>query len=484
MNKLFEESKVINIGLEWFHQAFNQQGVKSVPVEFKPPAHGDKSLMDALTGLDNDTVEKANCEAVNKMVDAQPVLVDIAPAGKVVPGLKEHVIFHAGPPVEFEKMAGPMKGAITGVIIYEGWAKTLPEAEKMASSGKIIFDSCHHHDAVGPMAGVLSPSMYVFVIQNKTHGNFAYCSLNEGLGKVLRFGANTPDVIKHLEWMEETLAPALQKAVRVSARYEGGINIKTITARALTMGDECHNRNVAATGLFLKELLPYLLSIQIQTATVKEIISFISGNPHFFLNLSMAACKATADTVLGIENSTIVAAMARNGVENGIRIAGLTSKPQKSEEPQRKDLTGSWFSAPAGIPKGLYFPGFSEEDANADLGDSTISETAGIGAFAMACAPAIVKFIGGKASDAVKYTRDMYKIAQARHRDYLIPAFDFVGTPLGMDIRKIVETGILPIINTGIAHKEAGIGQVGAGILYAPAEVFEKALLKMASEQK
>ena len=480
MNKLFEKSKVINVGLEWFNDSFKEQGVESVQIDFKPPARGDKALTDALIKLDNDTVEKANREAVARMMEAQPVLVDVAQAGKVVPGMKTHTIFHAGPPISYEKMAGPVKGAIAGAIVYEGWAKSLAEAEKMAASGKINFDPCHHHDAVGPMAGVLSPSMYVFVIENKTHGNFGYCSLNEGLGKVLRFGANGPDVIKRLKWMENTLGPALHKALACALKESDGINVKTITAQALTMGDECHNRNVAATGLFTKEILHHLFSTDLQKSSIKEVIEFISGNPHFFLNLSMAACKAVSDTILGIKNCTIVAAMARNGVDNGIRVAGLTEKPVKSSEPVRKDLASTWFSAPAGIPKGLYFPGFSEDDANADLGDSTISETAGIGAFAMACAPAIVKFVGGKATDAIKYTKEMYKITQTRHKDYLIPAFDFAGTPIGMDIRKIVETGVLPIINTGIAHKEPGIGQVGAGILNAPSEIFDKALLKIA----
>jgi hypothetical protein len=479
VNRLFEKSKVINVGLEWFNDSFVKQGVESVHMEFKPPARGDKALMDALIDLDNETVEKANCEAVGRMMDAQPTLIDVRQAREVVPGLRGHTIFHAGPPISFERMPGPMKGAVAGAVLYEGWAKNLREAEKMAASGKINFDPCHHHDAVGPMAGVLSPSMYVFVVKNKTHGNHAYCSLNEGLGKVLRFGANGPNVIKRLKWMEEILGPALHKAVTLAADKTGGINVKTITAQALTMGDECHNRNVAATGLFIRELLPHLFSTGLRKDAIREVVDFISGNPHFFLNLSMAACKASCDTMFGVKNSTLVAAMARNGVENGILIAGLMPKPSKSNEPVRKDLAGKWFSAPAGVPKGLYFPGFTEEDANADLGDSTISETAGIGAFAMACAPAIVKFVGGKASDAIKYTREMYNITQTRHKDYLIPAFDFAGTPAGMDIRKIVETGVLPVINTGIAHREPGIGQVGAGILYAPAEIFDRALLEV-----
>ena len=360
-------------------------------------------------------------------------------------------------------MCGPVQGAIIGALIYEGLAETKDAAKRIARSGDITFSPCHHHSTVGPMAGVVSSSMYVFVVENKTFGNRAYCTLNEGLGKVLRFGAYDWDVIERLKWMQKVLAPTLKKAVELS----GGIDVKNLTAQALLMGDECHNRNVAGTALFIKEILPHLLKADFDNKRIKEVTDFISGNVHFFLNLSMAACKSTADTILGFPNSTVVSAMARNGTDTGIRIAGLGDE---------------WFVAPSGIPKGLYFAGFSEQDANPDLGDSTISEVAGIGAVAMAAAPAIVKFVGGSAQDAIRATERMYEITVARHRDYQIPTIDFVGTPVGFDIRKIVETGMTPIINTGIACKRAGVGQVGAGILDAPMDCFEKALLAFAEK--
>jgi hypothetical protein len=326
----------------------------------------------------------------------------------------------------------------------------------MCENNEIEFSPCHHHNAVGPMTGIVSPSMYMFVIENKTHKNKAYCTINEGLGKVLRFGAYGKDVWDRLKWIENDLAPVLKEAILKS----NGINIKSITSQALMMGDECHNRNVAGTSTFLKEILPYLLDTA-SSDKVKMVTDFISGNVHFYLNLSMPACKATCDTIHGLKYSTLMSAMARNGTEIGIRIAGLGNR---------------WFTSSAGNPKGLYFAGFEEKDGNPDLGDSTISETAGIGGFAMACAPAIVKFIGGKPSDAVRFTKEMYEISHGRHRDFQIPVFDFAGTPLGVDIRKVVETGITPFINTGIAHKEPGIGQIGAGILRAPMEMFENAL--------
>ncbi len=451
-----KELKVIDLGLESFHDSLKEQGVDVVHVDWRPPASGVRIL----SRLDNRAIDRANEEAVKRMIDSQPILVDIKQAKNVIPGMTKRTILHAGPPVEWERMCGPVKGAIMGALIYEGLAKSPKEAKELAASGKIKFSPCHHHNTVGPMAGIISASMHVFVVKNQKFGNYAYCTLNEGLGKVLRFGAYSEEVIERLKWMEQVLAPGLKKAVKRS----GGINIKNLTAQALQMGDECHNRNVAATSLFIKEITPYLLETDLDKKTIKEIIEFISGNVHFFLNLSMAACKATADTILGFKNSSLVSAMARNGTKIGIRVAGLGER---------------WFTAPAGMPKGLYFAGYSEKDANPDLGDSTISETAGIGGFALASAPAIVQFIGGSPQDAIKYTREMYEITVAKHSIYKIPALDFIGTPIGIDIRKVVETGITPFINTGIAHRKPGIGQIGAGILRAPMSIFEEALIAL-----
>ena len=448
---------VISLGLPLFHEAFQGQSVSSLQLEWKPPCNGDPNLIAALSKLWTDKVEKANEEAVKRMIDSSPILVDIEKAIDVIPGMKSNMILHAGPPIKWENMCGPMKGAVLGACVYEGLAKDIESAEKLVESGGIILDSCHHHNTVGPMAGIVSASMYVFVVENKTFGNKGFCTLNEGLGKVLRFGANGQDVIDRLKWMEKILAPALKKAVLLS----GGIDVKNLTAQALMMGDECHNRNVGGTLQFLKIITPCLLKTDTPLKDMQDIFDFIAGNVHFFLNLSMAACKATADSMRGIENCTLLYCMARNGVEIGIRVVGLGDE---------------WFTAPSGMPKGLFFSGFSEDDANPDLGDSTISEIAGIGAVAMASAPAIVKFVGGNASMAVESTLKMYEITQTKHRDYTIPALDFAGTPVGFDLRKIMEIGITPIINTGIAHKKPGIGQVGAGILDAPKDGFLKAL--------
>ena len=456
----------INLGLPSFSETVRAQGGSAVQVRWSPPAGGRRDLLDILDrihrrgpqlGEEQARIEAANQEAVERLVSAQATLVDIRPAREVVPGLGEEMILHAGPPVSWEEMCGPMQGAVAGALLYEGRAGSFEEACELAASGKVRFDPCHHHRMVGPMAGVVSPSMWVFVLHNSTHGNRAYCTLNEGLGKVLRFGAYDEEVIERLRWMERFLAPSLARGVRAS----GGINIKAIIAQALLMGDELHNRNVAGTSLFIREIFPQLLAADLSKEEVNQILGFISANNHFFLNLSMPAAKLAADSIFGLEHSTIMCAMARNGTELGIRVAGLGER---------------WFTGPAGRPKGLYFGGFSEEDANADLGDSTICETAGFGGFAMACAPAIVKFTGGSASMADTITREMYEICYGRHRDYQIPLLDFAGTPVGVDLRKAVARNATPYINTGIAHRSPGIGQVGAGLLRAPLSCFQEAL--------
>ncbi|MDH4252213.1 MAG: DUF1116 domain-containing protein, partial [Nitrospira sp.] len=391
----------------------------------------------------------------------QPVLNGVGTASQVLPNIAERMILHSGPPIAWKDMCGPMKGAIVGAILYEGWTENLARAEAMASSGEIAFEPCHHHNAVGPMAGIISPSMPVWMVTNTTNGYQAFSNFNEGLGKALRFGANGPDVITRLKWMGQVLAPAL----RASVELLGGIDLKPMMAQALHMGDEVHNRNAAASSLFLKRLISALLKTRTSAADIAGVVEFIAGNDHFFLNLSMAACKAMTDAAHGVLGSSIVTAMARNGVEFGIRVSGTGSR---------------WFTAPAPVVDGLFFPGYSATDAAPDLGDSAITETAGVGGFAMAASPAIVKFVGGTPQDAIDNTMAMTHITVGRNNAFTLPALNFAGSPAGIDIRKVVDTSIQPIINTGIAHREAGIGQIGAGITRAPLACFTQAVSALA----
>jgi hypothetical protein len=374
----------------------------------------------------------------------------------VIPGMHSRMILHAGPPITWERMCGPMRGGVMGALVYEGLAETPEEAAWLAKSSQIEFSPCHHHHAVGPMAGIVSPSMPVWIIRNEEFGNEAYCTQNEGLGQVLRYGAYGDEVIKRLNWMEEELYPALKAALEVS----GPIDLRSLIAQALHMGDECHNRNKAGTSLLIRAIAPALGEAVSDKALVARVLRFIDGNDHFFLNLSMPAMKAMLEPAEGIEGCSVVTIMARNGTDFGIRVSALGDR---------------WFVAPAGQPEGLWLPGFSAEDANPDIGDSTITETGGAGGFALAAAPAIVQFVGGTPKDAINASLEMYEITVGEHTAFTIPSFNFRGTPLGIDVRKVVETGILPRLNTGIAHKEPGIGMVGAGLLQAPMECFRQA---------
>ena len=402
-------------------------------------------------------IDKANQEAVSRILKAKPTIIDISTAGEVVPGMKKNLILHAGPPLTWDRMCGPMRGAVIGGLIYEGLAKNQKEAEELAASGDIEFSPWHHHDGVGPMAGVATYSMPVWILENKTFGNRAYCTLNEGLGKVLRYGAFSDEVIAKLKWMETELAPILKKAIE----KHGEIDMKSLISQALQMGDEGHNRNRAGTSLLIRELAPYLVRLDEDREKIAKVLEFMHSNDHFFLNLTMPAAKCTVEPAANIEGSSIIYTMARNGTDFGIRVSGLGDR---------------WFTAPATMVDGLYLPGFSAKDAAPDIGDSVITETSGIGGFAMAAAPAIVKFVGGTPRDAVNFTKQMYEITVAENDTYQIPFLDFRGTPTGIDLLKIMETGILPRINTGIAHKDPGVGMVGAGLVKPPMKCFEDAL--------
>jgi hypothetical protein len=406
-------------------------------------------------------IEQANRTAVERMLAARPVLTGLARARDVVPGMRDNLLLHAGPPIEWARMSGPLRGAVIGALIFEGLAGDETEAVSRVERGEVELEPCHHHAAVGPMAGVTSPSMQVWVVEDIVHGHRTFSNLNEGYGKVLRYGAFSEEVIARLRWMNGTMAPVLAEALALS----GGIDLRALLAEALHMGDEGHNRNKAGSILFLKQLAPHVAKAAPDGPTAGEILRFLGDNALSVLNPVMAACKAMADAAHGVEGSTIVSTMARNGTDFGIRVSGLGDR---------------WLTAPAMVPDGLYFTGFSSADANPDIGDSTITETAGIGAFAMAAAPAIVTFIGGTPQDALHATLEMYEITAAEHPHFTIPALGFRGTPVGIDLRKVVELGITPRVNTGIAHRQAGIGQVGAGLVRPPMAVFEEALTAFA----
>ncbi len=411
-------------------------------------------------------IEDANAEALERVLSAEPMLIDVIPAREAIPNLKDRMILHAGPPITWDRMCGPMQGAVMGIIVFEGWAKDLDEAAELAASGGVEFHPNHDFDSVGPMTGMTTVSQPLLVVENRTFGNRAYCAINEGLGRVMRFGGNDAEVLSRLAWLRDVFGPALGVALRET----GGIGLKSIVARGLSMGDELHQRNLACSGTFLREIAPVLARTCENREDLAAILAFIAGNDQFFLNPAMAMGKAMTDPAMNIPGATVVTAMCRNGTDFGIRVSGTGER---------------WFTAPVEMPEGLYFPGYTEKDANPDMGDSAIVETIGLGGFAMAAAPAVAGFVGaGAPSSAANFTRAMLDITVGQSPEWTIPAADYLGVPTGIDVRLVVDSGTAPVINTGIAHRKPGIGQVGAGVVRAPLACFEEAVVAIAEELK
>lgn len=468
MANLFQQTlEVINLGLPQFKDDLDKQGVKVTQLQWQPPGGGNPELIEALSVLERPDIaaqiQQANEQAYRRIIEAQPTLVAYGQAKDVVPGMKDKMLLHAGPPIDWANMNGPMRGAITGAIVFEGWAQNLEEASQLAASGEIEFSPCHEHACVGSMTGVTSPSMYMHVVKNQTHGNYAYTNLSEQLAKILRMGANDQSVIDRLIWMRDVFGPMLAEAMTFC---EEGIDLRLMLAQALHMGDECHNRNVAGTTLLIQKLTPYLLQTSFSNQDKIDVFNFVASSDYFSGPTWMVCAKAALDAAQGVEHSTVLTTMARNGTEFGIRVAGMP---------------GQWFTGPAQRVIGPMFAGFKPEDSGLDVGDSAITETYGIGGFAMAAAPAIVSLVGGTVDDAMRYSRTMCEITTGPNPNVTIPSLNFMGCPTGIDIRKVIETGILPLINTAIAHKEAGIGMIGAGIVNPPMQAFEKAIVAMAS---
>lgn len=449
---------VATAGVERFDEALSAQGLEVAGTQWRPPA---EDTADALARvLADPRVEEANAAAVGRLLAARPHLVGVETARDAL-GLDETTLLHAGPPIDWAHASGPLRGAIIGALLYEGRAASAEEAERIAERGGVTLDPCHHHGAVGPMAGIVSPSMPMFVLRDEESGVTARCTLNEGLGKVLRYGAYGGEVTERLQWMERVLGPLIARTLERT----GPIDVRALVAQALQMGDEGHNRNRAGTSLILRELVGDLIELDAPARDIADVARFINGNDHFFLNIVMPAAKAAADSARDVPGSSMVVAMARNGTEFGVQLSGTGD---------------AWFTAPAAVPDGLYLGDYGPDDANPDIGDSTITETSGIGGFAMAAAPAIVRFVGGEVGDALRFTRQMYDIALAESNAYQIPILGFRGTPTGIDATLVCRTGIVPAVNTGIAGRVAGTGQVGAGLVEPPMACFAGAVRALA----
>lgn len=458
---------VVTAGVDVLSDALRSQGADVREVEWRPPAFGDPADL-AVLAVDRRRAQ-ANRTAVERVLAAGSQLVDVRPAVEVL-DLPERMLLHAGPPIEWAGASGPMRGALIGACLFEGWASSVEDAERLLAGGEIALDPCHHHRTVGPMAGVTSPSMWMWCLADPVHGGRAFCNLNEGLGKVLRYGAFDEEVLTRLAWMREVLGPLLSRAVR--GPLDAGadpIDVKAILAQMLQMGDEGHNRNRAGSALTLRELAPALVEVDAPSSDVSAVLRFIGGNEHFFLNLGMPTAKLAMDAARDVAGSTMVTVMARNGTEFGIQTAGTGDR---------------WFTGPAQTPVGLFLGDYGPDDANPDIGDSAITETYGVGGFSMAAAPAIVRFVGGTVPDALATTERMYQITLAENPAMAIPVLGFRGSPTGIDVVSVARTGWLPQINTGMAGRVAGTGQVGAGLVQPPQECFEQALAALAEASR
>lgn len=466
LSLLAVKPKVINIGISGFVTSIKEKGGECVQYNWKPCAGGNIKLTKLIRQIrQQEHIQAKNQEVIARIKDSTPFLIDVVPAKSVIPELNSKTLLHAGPPIRYQEMTGPMQGSCVGAVLFEEWADNEPQARKMLENGEIQFIPCHHVNAVGPMGGITSANMAVLVVENRLNGNQAYCTMNEGIGKVLRFGAYSQDVVDRLIWMKEVLGPTISKALKL---IDGGLNLNVLIAKAITMGDEFHQRNIAASLLFLKELSPLIVQLDIAENIKKDVIQFLANTDQFFLNVMMAAGKAIVDYARLIQDGTVVTTMTRNGKDFGIRISGMGDE---------------WFTAPVNTPKGLFFTGFSQDDANPDIGDSAITETVGVGAMAMVAAPGVTRFVGaGGFDDALEISNEMAEICLSHNANFAIPTWDFKGVVLGIDALKVVEKGITPLINTGIAHKQAGVGQVGAGTVSAPLACFEKALLAYAKK--
>ena len=466
MQLLSQKPKIINVGLKSFAEVAEDFGCEVVQYDWMPPAGGDVRLIKTLNFLRNyEGIDEANKRVIAKVVASQPVIKHVKRAKEVIPQIAEgKVILHAGPPIEFKNMPDPVQGSCVGAVLFEEWADNEADARALLASGEVKFIPCHHCNAVGPMGGITSANMPVFVVKNETDGNEAYCTMNEGIGKVLRFGAYSEEVVNRLRWMRDVLGPTLDRAITEL----GGLSVNPLVAKAVAMGDEFHQRNIAASLAFMKEVAPVITKLDMSEKDRYDVIKFLADTDQFFLNIMMATAKSVMDGARTITDGTIVTAMCRNGVEFGIRIAGMGDE---------------WFTGPVNTPKGLYFTGYDEEDGCPDMGDSAITETFGVGGMAMIAAPAVTRFVGaGGYEDALRVSNEMAEITIDHNPNFIIPTWNFQGTCLGIDARLVVEKGITPVINTGIAHKIAGYGQVGAGTVHPPMECFEKAIVAYAKK--
>jgi hypothetical protein len=453
----------VNVGLPTFADAIEGQGAPVIDVDWRPPARGDRDVVRALEllwGVHGSEVAGANEEVVRRIEAAHPRAVTVAPAREMLPVLASgRVLLHSGTAIEWERICDPQRRALAAACVFEGWAQSVDGARSLLASGEVALAPGNEHGHVGPMTGVCSPSMPVWVVLDEASGARAYATFNEGPGRTLWFGVGDDESIERLRFFRDELGPLMAKLLV----REGPIDIFALTAHGLQMGDELHMRSQATGNLLIRNLAPGFAALGGERSA-----RFLAGNHHFFLTLTMAAAKCASLAGAGLRGSSVVNLITRNGTDMALQIAGLP---------------GRWFKAPAApVQDALLREGYADSDAALDIGDSAVIECIGLGGMAVAAAPAVAAFFGGGAADAIARTELMSQITVGRSRRFTIPALDFAGTPLGIDARLAAELEITPQITTGVLHASSGAGQIGAGVAHQPIGPFRAAVLALAEE--
>jgi Protein of unknown function (DUF1116) len=457
-----ERVRAVNVGLPLFGEAIRDQGAEAVDVDWRIPAGGQDRLVAALTrlyGRHAERVDRANREAVRRLDEGVALLVEVGPAAELVPGMGRRTILHPGPPLAWERFCDPLRRSVLAAVMAEGWAATLQDAEALVAAEGVELEPANHHHAVVPMASAVGPSAPVFAVESRSGSSRAFSGLNQGPGRTPWYGVDAPEAVDRLRFLRDAAGPVLAAAVRRS----GPVDVLSLAGQGLQMGDDGHLRTQASTNLLIRHLLPHLA--EVGGPDLVAVARFLSENHLFFLNLVMAAAKLLTDWAGEVAGASVVTGMARNGTTFGVRLA----------ETGRR-----WFVAPApAVEQALFHAGYGPADGAPDIGDSAVLELVGLGGAAAAASPAVAAFLGGGMARAAAATEAMGRICLGRSARFKLPFLDQRGSPVGVDLRKVVETGVTPSINTGILHRSAGTGQVGAGVASAPLACFEQALLAL-----
>ncbi|UOY02679.1 DUF1116 domain-containing protein [Blastococcus sp. PRF04-17] len=418
---------------------------------------GEQALSSELSAQVEDRRRAANAEALARLVGAEPVLVDVAPAGDVVPDMTPSTILTSGAPLEWDEYTGGQRRAVLYAAVYEGLATDAEDAEAAIRSGRVRVRTTQQHACIGSVAGIYTASMPVLVVRDEAHGNTAFCNLYEGESRHrLNYGSYGDEVVRGLRWLEHVMGPLLAEALRRS----GPIRLKPLMARALRLGDELHSRNTAATLLLTRELTPAFLDLETteHSSAARAVLEFLTRNEYAFLRVGMAAAKATADAAHGVPFSSVLTGMALNSREFAIRVSGLGDE---------------WFRGLHPRLEGRFFEGFTADDAEWIGGESCVTETVGLGGFAQVCAPTLQAYQGGTTARMRENNEAMYAITVGEHPDFLLPPLDFRGAPVGIDLFAVLRTGVVPVIDGGLAGRDGG--QIGAGVLRPDLDCFAAA---------